>query len=426
MKKVLIITYYWPPSGGPGVQRILKFCKYLPEFDWKVFVLTVNNGEYPNIDYSLNKESDTLNIKVIKTKTFEPFKLYKWISRKKSIPSYELNYSKMSLFSRIGNWIRMNFYIPDARKGWIPYGVKAGKELIKNKKIDIIFSSGPPQSLHFIAKRLKDEFLIPWIADFRDPWTDLFYYTMHRRLSFIKQKDIELESKILSSANSLTVVSQGLKNLYTDKNPELKINVVHNGFDEEDFQNLEPDKVHKDKIIISYLGNMALSQVPYKFFKAISELIQSGKKIEIKIIGQIHSDAITEIKKNNLQNFIRHIGYKPHREALLNLMESNFLLLVVPRTPQNNLIITGKLFEYLRSGIRIIAIGPRNGDAAAIIRKTNSGMIFGYNETSALKNYIISPPNKEKSNIENYNRKNLTEKLSRIFDQELEINNVNS
>ena len=267
LKKILVATYYWPPSGGPGVQRILKFCKYLPHFGWEPIVLTVQDGEYPRLDQSLLDEAELLKVKVFKTKTIEPYKFFKFLTQKNSLPTFELSKVKESIFSNLAYWIRMNLFIPDARIGWIPFAIKSAKKIILENKIDLIFSSGPPHSSHFIGHRLKRSLSIPWVADFRDPWVDLFYYSDHKRLAISKKLDSILETKILCSADKIITATKGLKLLFENKIKK-NISVVYNGFDEDDFKGLDKKNNKDEKIIVSYVGTIARSQVPHNFFQA--------------------------------------------------------------------------------------------------------------------------------------------------------------
>tara|TARA_B100001123_G_C15263417_1_gene1007474 strand:- start:278 stop:1543 length:1266 start_codon:yes stop_codon:yes gene_type:complete len=416
LKKVLVITYYWPPSGGPGVQRVLKFCKYLPEFGWEPIVLTVKDGEYPNIDISLEKEAEELGIKVIKTNTYEPFTAYKWLTRKKSLPSYELNKSNSGFFSMLSKWIRMNYFIPDARKGWIPYGVKAGKELLNNENIDIIFSSGPPHSLHFIAKKLKEISKIPWVADFRDPWTDLFYYDTHKRGTRALNKDAEMEKEILNSADFVTTVSNGTKELLSTKVEDLNSHVIHNGFDPEDFTDIDIPNKNDGTKIITYIGSMSESQVSEAFFRAVSDLIhKDGEKIKIRFIGNMHQRALDLIKEYNLESYTDQLGYINHCEVIIKLFESDLLLLVIPNTKQSKLILTGKLYEYLKSEKPILAIANLKGDAAKIIDQTRSGSVYQYDDVKGIKTFISQNEYQKPIHIDQFSRRELTNELERIF-----------
>ncbi len=415
MRKVLVITYYWPPSGGPGVQRILKFCKYFPEFGWEPIVLTVNNGDYPNLDYSMEQEVADLNIRVIKTKTFELFNLYKLIIGKKSIPSFELNQPNKGFLSTISRWLRMNCFIPDARKGWIPYGVIAGRDLLTKENIKVIFSSGPPHSLHFIAKKLKEESKIPWVADFRDPWTDLFYLEGYNRLKISKAKDVEKEMQILSGADLITTVSPSIYNLLMGKNLRNKVEIITNGYDEDDFLGVESKANTKNSLVISYVGSMAKSQIPESFFMAMCELNKKNIQVKIQFIGNVHPEAVSLIEKMKITNQINSIGYVPHNDAIKYMIASNYLLLVVPNTNNNRGIITGKVFEYLRSKTPIICIAPTDSDVAEIIHETHGGFIFNYDDSKGIVDLILNPKNIYSKNIYKYDRKDLTGQLCKLF-----------
>ncbi len=415
MKKVLVITYYWPPSGGPGVQRILKFCKYLPEFGWEPIVLTVKNGDYPNLDYSLEQEVEDLNIRVIKTKTFELFNLYKLIVGKKSLPSFELNQSKKGFLSIISRWLRINCFIPDARKGWIPYGVTAGRDLLTKENIKLIFSSGPPHSLHFIAKKLKEESKIPWVADFRDPWTDLFYLEGYNRLKYSEAADLRKEMQILSSADIITTVSPSIHILLMGKNLRNNVEIITNGYDENDFLGIESKDYTKNSLVISYVGSMAKSQIPKSFFMAMCELKKKNIPIKIQFIGNVHPEAVLLIEKLEITDQINFIGYVSHNEAIKYMSASNYLLLVVPNTSNNKGIITGKVFEYLRSKSPVICIAPTDSDVAKIIHETQGGFIFNYDDSKGIVDLILDPKNIYSKNIYKYDRKELTGQLCQLF-----------
>ena len=411
----MVVTYYWPPSGGPGVQRILKFCKYLPEFGWEPIVLTVKNGDYPNLDYSLEQEVEDLNIRVIKTKTFELFNLYKLIVGKKSLPSFELNQSKKGFLSIISRWLRINCFIPDARKGWIPYGVTAGRDLLTKENIKLIFSSGPPHSLHFIAKKLKEESKIPWVADFRDPWTDLFYLEGYNRLKYSEAADLRKEMQILSSADIITTVSPSIHILLMGKNLRNNVEIITNGYDENDFLGIESKDYTKNSLIISYVGSMAKSQIPKSFFMAMCELKKKNIPIKIQFIGNVHPEAVLLIEKLEITDQINFIGYVSHNEAIKYMSASNYLLLVVPNTSNNKGIITGKVFEYLRSKSPVICIAPTDSDVAKIIHETQGGFIFNYDDSKGIVDLILDPKNIYSKNIYKYDRKELTGQLCQLF-----------
>lgn len=423
MKKVLIITYYWPPAGGPGVQRVLKFAKYLPEFGWQPVILTVENGEYPAIDESLLNEIPN-DIKVYKTKTLEPFFFYKKLTgSNENIPTHVLSKSKgEKLTQKLTRWIRANVFIPDARIGWKPYLVNEGKKIIKNEKPDLIFSSSPPHSLQIGAKKLVEKSGLKWVADFRDPWTDGFWQKELPRTNYALKKDLQYEKEVLSSADFVTTVSESIIQLFQNK---IKNNysAIPNGYDEIDFSGVI--KTKPGKFRITYTGSLRLSQIPYKFFEALKDIKENqlAEKIKITFVGTMHPDAIELINKLGLNDFINIVNYMPHQDVINYTVNSEMLLLSIPNTKNNEGILTGKLFEYIGSKNFILGFGPQEGDAAKIINELKCGVMLDYSDDPKdliLTRYKEWSEGKDISssllNIEMYTRKNLTKKLVDIFE----------
>jgi len=416
VKRVLVVSYYWPPSGGPGVQRVLKFCKYLPKFGWEPVVLTVKDGEFPAIDTSLIDGLE--NIEVHYSSAFSFYKLYKKLVRKKSIPTHQLSGgSNDSLFTKLIRWIRFNLIIPDGRIGWYPGAVKKGIELLKNDSYDLIFSSGPPHTSHLIARKLSIKFKKKWVADFRDPWTDRFYYEESKRLRITKILDLLLEKSVLNNADILITVSDSISKLmsaYLENNKKFKI--IMNGYDESDFVELVRKK-NEDTISISYIGNMSKSQNPIEFFKIIDYLNQKDEnKYIVNIIGSMHSDIRESIKKLGFTYFIDFHHYLPHKEAIQHMVNSEYLLLIIPNLQKNEGIITGKLFEYIRSGSTILMVGPLQSDAAKIIRGSGSGFTFEYDNLIEIKSVLRNRKIRSKLDSTIYTREYLTKSLANIFD----------
>ncbi|WKZ69404.1 MAG: glycosyltransferase family 4 protein [Melioribacteraceae bacterium] len=422
MKKVLIITYYWPPAGGPGVQRVLKFAKYLPDFSWQPIILTVENGEYPAIDESLLDDIPP-GIKVYKTKSFEPFNLYKGITGQKgNIPTHVLNKSENeSALQKLSKWIRANVFIPDARVGWIPTIVKEGKNIIEKEKPDLIFSSSPPHSLQIGAMKLAKQTGLKWVADFRDPWTDGFWQKELPRTRYAIKKDSKLERKVLQSSNAVITVSDSIAELLDKKNHN-SYHVIPNGYDEYDFANIVKSK--SEKFTIVYTGSLRKSQIPNKFLRSLSELNSNNAilNLELHFIGTVHPDAVNLVNEFNLNKLVKFYSYKPHNELIKCIINADMLLLSIPNTQNNEGILTGKLFEYIGSNNFILCIGPKNGDAAKIISELNCGITFDFDEDTSkivLEKYSqweAGFSHTPEINSEQYTRKNLTKKLSSIFD----------
>ncbi|MCD4772866.1 MAG: glycosyltransferase family 4 protein [Bacteroidales bacterium] len=430
MKKVLIITYYWPPSGGAGVQRWLKFTKYLHEFGWEPIVLTVdeNKASYGLRDKTLEEEIPN-DIRIIKTKTFELYSLYKFISGKKEIPhSGFANESKPDIFQKLFRAIRGNLFIPDPRKGWNKFAFKAAGKIIKKENIQIVITTSPPHSTQILGLRLKKKFNVSWIADIRDPWTDIYFYKEMYRMAFARNRDKYFEKKVLRNADKIIVVGDFLKKMFIKKdqikNTE-KIFVLPNGFDLDDFQ--ASSTISQNEFIITYTGTISDNYDINAFINAFGLFLKNKPehKIKIRFVGQISDNLIQVFKNKNLEKFIEIVNYVEHSESVEYVRESTLLLLAIPKIEGNEGIITGKIFEYLASKKPIIGIGPINGDAAKIISDCNAGKMFDYKTqkeiVEQLNNYYHDWEkglniNSTNDNFKKFSRRNLTQKLIQIIE----------
>ena len=418
LKNLLVITYYWPPSGGPGVQRVLKFCKYLSKYGWRPIILTVDSGDFPVIDDSLEEQLGDL--KVYKSKSISFHKIFNIISKKNNTPTFQLSKSiDDSIFVKIARWIRLNLIIPDGRIGWYPAAVNDGINIIKKHNIVAIFSSAPPYTSHLIAKKLSKASSVPWAADFRDPWTDRFYNYENSRFFLTEKLDKILEKSVVKSAHKCITVSNAISNYFNEK-----FDVIHNGYDEKDFFNLDFTK-NNSGIIISYLGTMTKSQNPKTFFKVVSNLNSVKNEFRIELIGNIHPDIKNYIYEKGFNDFIRIGEYINHREAIQKMVDSDFLLLVIPDAEKNRGIVTGKLFEYIRSMTKVLAIGPLDCDASKIIFETNSGAFFNYNDSTGMEKFLLNKRFDKSKNYERYSRDNATMMLADILDDMIEKDNFN-
>ena len=404
LRKILIITYYWPPSGGPGVQRVLKFCKYLNETDWKPIILTVENGDFPVFDQTLEK--DVVRYKIYKSKSYSFHKIFNFFNKNRTTPTFQLSSAKQDGFLiKLFRWIRLNMVIPDGRIGWYFDSINIGKKIFEENKIDAIFSSAPPYTTHLIAKNLALLHNLPWIADFRDPWTDRFYNYENKRWWITSKLDKVLENSVINSAQKCVTVSKEISRSFKGD-----FKVIHNGYDEEDFLNVYPNK-EEENVVIRYLGTMTKSQNPKIFFEAISNLNYNQSKYKVELIGNIHPDVKVYIQNRGFEKFVEFISYVDHSKAIQKMVNSHFLLLVIPNTAKNKGIVTGKLFEYIRSMSKIIMIGPLDSDAAEIINNTSSGRCFDYDNSTDIVKYLESGKYPETINFEKYSRKNLTSEL---------------
>lgn len=432
MKRVLILTYYWPPSGGAGVQRWLKFVKYLREFGWEPVVYTAENGEMPEIDNSLEKDIPK-GTEVLKTPIWEPYGAYKALTGQKKeekINAAFLNENKKkSPFSKLAVWIRGNFFIPDARKFWIKPSVSFLSNYHKEKPVDAVISSGPPHSMHLIALGLKQKFPeLTWLADFRDPWTNIDFYKDLMLTSLADQRHKSLEKKVLNTCDAVISVGKTMsEELFelSDQTQKKKFFTITNGYDEEDLKH--PHTAEKDKkFSIAHIGTLVKTRNPEILWQALQELTTENsefkKDLEIKLVGKVDVFVMESLEKYQLQNFVRKINYLPHSDVIAEQQKSHVNLLLINNTPNAKGILTGKFFEYLSAGAPILAIGPINGDAAHILKETTSGYISDFNDKIGLKENIMklyhkNYPVPDQTAINAYSRKNLTQKLADILNE---------
>ena len=421
MKKVLIVTYYWPPSGGPGVQRILKFCKYLPSLGWEPTVLTVENGEFPAIDNSLNDDTTDLNIERITGVSFLP--AFKLLTGKKKISSHQLSSNKNeSIFSKVTRWIRYNMFIPDGKIGWYWSAVKRGKDILSKNKYDLVFSTSPPHTVHLVAKALAKYSRLPWVCDFRDPWTDRFYYQENPRNAVISFMDSQLEKSVLRNCSHLTVVSPGFEDLLDSHWPiKSKSTIIFNGYDADDFKMKSENKHTSNNITIGHIGSLSKTQNPIGLIQSIKTYndLQNEKYISIKCIGSVHPEIEETIHTYELDEFYKKQSYMEHDKAIEKMKECDYLFLVIPDCEKNSGIIPGKLFEYFASRSEIILIGNPDSDASKLMKNMGYQHSFDINEHIDFSG--IQPIKHAKnSTIEEFNRKRQTETLANIFNSIIE------
>lgn len=423
-KKVLIITYYWPPAGGPGVQRWLKFVKYLPDFDIEPILYIPENPNYPILDASLNSEVSK-DLIILKHPIKEPYKLASLFSKKASssiskgiIPVQK----KQSLIQKLLLYIRGNFFIPDARIGWVKPSVTFLSDYIDENNITTIITTGPPHSVHLIGKQLKERLGVEWLADFRDPWTTIGYHKKLKLSKASKEKHKALEKEVLNGADKIIVTSHVTKTEFESltKRP---ISVITNGYDNESVGPVTLD----DKFSISHIGSLLSERNPEVLWQVLRDLIGEldGFKddFQLNFIGFLSDNIIESLKKYNLTNYIDNIGYVSHKEAIKFQKKSQVLLLIEINSEDTKCIVPGKLFEYMVSNRPIISIGPKGSDVEKIIKETNTGNYFYYSDYDLLKTTIINHYQSYKNKtleshpigLQKYSRKNLTKQLVELL-----------
>jgi glycosyltransferase involved in cell wall biosynthesis len=423
MNKVLIITYYWPPGSGAGVQRWLKFSKYLPQFGWEPVVLTVEPefAAYPAVDPSLEEEISP-GLRVFKTKATDYFRIYS--KDKGSIPSAGFaTDDKKGLKGKILRFIRGNIFIPDPRKGWNSYAFRKACEIIDKEYIRHIITTSPPHSTQLVGLKLKRKYPeLKWIADLRDPWTDIYYYDQFYPTFISKRIDSDFECRVLRSADRIITVGKSLKALFAKKYTGIdgKVEVIPNGFDEDDFAAMKP--VTPDEFTISYIGTLSDAYPSGGFLDALQSLYARGRTCKLRFIGTISPNqkklVLAKIQNDKVE-FMPHVS---HETAIKYMMNSSLLLLIIPDHKSNKTIITGKIFEYIASGIPVICMGPEDGDAADILKACHSGETIRYDDPSSTEEYIVKMMNSgntpDAKAIAEFSRRSATKHLSEILQAE--------
>ena len=429
MKKVLIITYYWPPSGGAGVQRWLKFVKYLREFGWEPVIYTPLNPGFSLIDESLVIDIPE-GVEVVKRAIWEPYGFYRKITGQKNEANINTGFlthkEPNGFFEKLSIWVRGNLFIPDARRFWIGPSTRYLIKYLKKNRVDAIVSTGPPHSMHMIGLKIRKKTALPWIADFRDPWTDFDFYKDMKISGWADRTHKRLELQTITECSAVVVVSNDMKVNY-EKMGGRNVNLITNGYDADD---IDSTVVLRDvKFSISHIGSLPPNRNPKLLWRALSELCDTiptfREDLEIKLVGQVDESVLSDLKMLNLNQQLNHISYVPHNQVSELMKKSSVLLLAINNSSNAKGILTGKFFEYLASGRPILAIGPKSGDAAQILQDSGAGEIVDYDENMRIveviralyEKYLQNDLKNNPKGIEKYSRKNLTADLAAILNK---------
>jgi glycosyltransferase involved in cell wall biosynthesis len=424
MNKVLIITYYWPPGSGAGVQRWQKFAKYLPSSGWEPVILTVDPefAAYPAIDNSLLSEVSP-DLKVYRTRATDWFRIYNRDKTKIPAAGFATN-DKTGIAGKVIRFIRGNFFIPDPRRGWNKYALREASGLIDRFGITQIITTSPPHSTQLIGLKLKKRHPeITWIADLRDPWTDIYYYNSFFHTAPARIIDAKYERKVLKTADTIITVGKTLKESFCRRLPgiENKTEVITNGYDREDFSGLNTLK--PDIFTISYIGTLSDSYPVGGFLGAVDCLVKKGYSIRLRFVGSLSPRQQNLIRLKTDSSTTEFIPYVNHQDAIRYMMESSLLLLVIPDHYSNKSIITGKLFEYLASSRPVLCIGPPDGDAADILRISGHGKNAEFNDSegicSIIEGYFRVGPTSDMQPPVEFSRENLTERLVSLLQKKV-------
>jgi glycosyltransferase involved in cell wall biosynthesis len=437
VKRILIITYYWPPSGGAGVQRWLKFVKYLGKEGYEAAVYTPSNPENPVDDNSLLRDIPT-GIKVLQQPIWEPYDLYKRFVGKQKNEKINTGFlsenKKAGLAEKMAVWLRGNLFIPDARKYWIKPSVKFLSSYLEKNPIDAIVSTGPPHSMHLIALALKQKYNIPWLADFRDPWTNIDYYKDLMLTASADRKHHSLEKQVLTTADAVVTIGETMKQEF-EKIAGRQVEVITNGFDEDD---IIKDAIKLDATFsLAHIGTLVKTRNPRMLWEVLHEMVSVDRSfaadLEIKLVGKVDLSVTDSINEAGLQGYTKKVDYLSHDQVIKIQQQSQLLLLLLNDTPNAKGILTGKFFEYMAAGRPVLCIGPVDGDAAQIIHSTQCGVTIDFNDKASLKNAIENYYMQFKAgslrvnneNIQLYSRASLTNKLAGLLNKMIKNKAVN-
>lgn len=426
MKRVLVITYYWPPSGGSGVQRWVKFSKYLPENGWQPVIYTPENPDLTTRDKTLGEEIPEC-AEVIRRPIFEPYGLGRRLFGKDAASQTEvnpINAQHKSLKQRLMMAIRGNFFIPDPRCMWIGPSVRFLKKYLHRHPVDIIVSTGPPHSMHLIARKVALATGIPWIADFRDPWTKMFYFKHLHLGRWAGHRHRVLEQKVLDDASVIVAVSPLVQQEFKDMTTT-PVKLITNGYDESDFEQVvEPDGYFN----LVHTGLFASDGNPESLWKALADKCRTDQEfkdmLRIRLAGKTDREIIMSIREYGLDGNLFDLGYQSHQTAVREQKGASVLLLPLRKEPEYKAVLPGKLFEYLASCRPVLGIGQTDGAMATIIRDTKAGEVFDWDEEAGLSGYISRCWEQFKAgtlevsgdNIEQYSRRALSKKMAGLME----------
>ena len=438
MKRVLIITYYWPPSGGSGVQRWVKFAKYLPKEGWQPVIYTPENPELTTIDKTLAAEIPP-EAEIVKTHIFEPYGIYRKLMGKGSSTDLKaltsagsdgnevnpVNGGKKSWKQKLSLYIRGNFFIPDPRIMWVRPSVKFLKSYLKKHPVDAIVSTGPPQSMHLIGLELSKATGLPWLADFRDPWTKIFYFKHLELTPRSEAKHQALEKKVVDGATRVIAVSPMVKNDF-EAITSTPVELITNGFDEEDFNDpFEADEYFN----ITHTGLFASDGDPEILWKVLAAKCQEDKEFQkllrIRLVGKTDQEIVNSIETAGLGPNLVNLGYQSHEVAVREQRNASVLILPLRKEPEYEAVLPGKLFEYLASRRPILGIGQTDGAMAQVVRNTGSGIVYDWNEEQKIRRWVDFSWEEFKNHelldnatdISMYSRRRLTKRLASLLEE---------
>ena len=411
-KRLLIISYYWPPTGGSGVQRWVKFSKYLPEHGWQPVIYTPENPERLAYDESLLADIPEC-AEVIRRRIVEPYGLYRKLFGRSGGEVNPLNSSGKSLKSKLSRVLRGNLFIPDPRVSWVRCSVRFLKKYLREHPVDAVVTTGPPQSMHLIGRGLKRSLGLPWIADFRDPWTRMFYYKHLCLSKFADRKHHRLEQGVLDEADLVLAVSPPVRDDFQAQT-RTPVHLITNGYDEDDFPVREPGSRKDGKFRIVHTGLFAADGNPLKLWDALARRCREdedfAQRLEIRLAGKTDAPVLEAIRERGLGAQLVDLGYLPHSRVVQEQQEADLLILPLRHEPEYAKVLPGKIFEYIASGRPVLGIGQEDGAAAAILRDSGAGRMYDWDREDNFLEFM-DMDHEAAEGAARYSRKALTRQL---------------
>ena len=411
-KRLLIISYYWPPTGGSGVQRWVKFSKYLPEHGWQPVIYTPENPERLAYDESLLADIPEC-AEVIRRRIVEPYGLYRKLFGRSGGEVNPLNSSGKSLKSKLSRVVRGNLFIPDPRVSWVRGSVRFLKKYLREHPVDAVVTTGRPQSMHLIGRGLKRSLGLPWIADFRDPWTRMFYYKHLCLSKFADRKHHRLEQGVLDEADLVLAVSPPVRDDFQAQT-RTPVHLITNGYDEDDFPVREPGSRRDGKFRIVHTGLFAADGNPLKLWDALARRCREdedfAQRLEIRLAGKTDAPVLEAIRERGLGAQLVDLGYLPHSRVVQEQQEADLLILPLRHEPEYAKVLPGKIFEYIASGRPVLGIGQEDGAAAAILRDSGAGRMYDWDREDKFLEFM-DMDHEAAEGAARYSRKALTRQL---------------
>lgn len=395
MPRVLYLTYYYPPSGGSGVQRSLKMTRYLPEFGWEPVVVTVDPAfaAYPDQDPDLVADIPP-DLHVVRTRSWDPYALYgrmKGKGKAEVVSTGFVQEGPISRAERLARWVRGNLFLPDARVFWVPFAVRAAAKVLENTPCDVVLTSGPPHSTHLAGWWLHQMHGIPWVADIRDPWTSIYYYESMPRTRIARTFDAYLERKIWAEASATVTVGEAMADHVEERSGKRPV-VIRNGFDAADFAHTLPPSRPKNHCVMGFVGTFIGQQNPETLWEVWAKLRAEGRlsALRLRLTGAIDATVLHSLSRAGLRDVVEVQPYVPHAAAIQAMRDAHLLLLPINRTDGAERILTGKLFEYVASGTPVLALGPAGSEVGTVLREAGAGSMLHWEDRDGIAATLLN------------------------------------